>query len=423
MMTIKDFKGAHEALRQFYGPTDRHGAYTLDRMRTLLERLGNPQDSLRIVHVAGTSGKTSTAYYISSLLEASGAKVGLTVSPHIDEVNERVQINHTPLPEALFCDALATFLELVEESRVNPSYFELMVAFAYWEFARQEVDYAVIEVGIGGLLDCTNVVSRRDKVCVITDIGLDHVEILGDTLGEIAVQKAGIIQLKNHIFMYAQTPEVMAGVEARCRQQSAVLHALQPDSHPSAVLQLPLFQQRNFYLALRAVDYILLRDHKASLPHVEIESAANVYIPARMEMMVVGGKTVIIDGSHNGQKLKALSDSINAMFPGKKLAALVSFVSGSEERWHRSIDMLHEMTDDVLITSFTTEQDVPKHPVDPMAIAEYCALKSFGSIEIEEDPGDAFDKLLDRSEPILLIVGSFYLLNDIRPLILDKKKE
>src|SRR5690606_38872097 len=119
------------------------------------------------------------------LLAAAGQKVGMTVSPHVYEVNERVQINTKPLAETQFCRELSRFLNIIQSSGVRPTYFELLVAFAYWEFAEQGVDYAVIEVGLGGLLDGTNVVARDDKVCIITDIGFDHTSVLGKTLSAI----------------------------------------------------------------------------------------------------------------------------------------------------------------------------------------------------------------------------------------------
>jgi len=350
-------------------------------------------------------------------LEASGAKVGLTVSPHVDEVNERVQINHEPLNEVLFCSELDEYVNLVDASGIRPSYFELMIAFAYWEFARQQVDYAVIEVGFGGLLDRTNVISRSDKVCIITDIGLDHTEVLGDTIDQIAVHKAGIIQPYNHVFMYKQAAEVMAAVELRCQQKNARLTTLEPEPVSSTQPSLPLFQQRNFRLASKTVGYVLSRDGLPLPTNSQLHQAASVYIPARMEIVTFKNKTVIVDGSHNGQKITALAESIHAAFPKQKVAALVSFVNGPEDRWQRGIDVLHKITDDITVTTFSAEQDVPKRSIDPAVVAQYCEATAFSSVTVEENPRAAFDKVMGTVEPIILVVGSFYLLNDIRPLL------
>src|SRR5882672_7301509 len=145
VMLIKTLAEARRALEQYYYSSDRPKgqAYTLDHMRQVLDVLGNPQNSLLVIHVAGTSGKTSTSYYAAALLQASGFRVGLTVSPHVVDINDRVQINGEPLNEAEFCADLGHFLHLITQSGLKPNYFELMIAFAYWEFAAKRVDYAV----------------------------------------------------------------------------------------------------------------------------------------------------------------------------------------------------------------------------------------------------------------------------------------
>ena len=142
VQTITSFAAANQYLRRFHDQSKTK--YNLDNMRRLMAYLGDPQDKLRVVHVAGTSGKTSTSYYAAALLAAAGQKTGLTVSPHVDQMNERIQINGQPLGETIFCEALSEFLELVEKSSVRPSWFEALMAFAYWYFALSKVDYAVV---------------------------------------------------------------------------------------------------------------------------------------------------------------------------------------------------------------------------------------------------------------------------------------
>ena len=416
---IGNFTEARKALRVFYNQPGSN-TYTLDRMRALMTYLGNPQNRLKIVHVAGTSGKTSTAYYVSALLEASGANVGLTVGPHIDAVNERVQINHMPLPEREFCSALDEFLDIVAVSGIKPSYFELLVAFAFWQFAIRDVDYAVVEVGLGGLLDGTNVISREDKVCVITDIGLDHTNILGDTIGKIAAQKAGIIHARNHVFMYAQPDEVMDAVQVACKRKTATLHILLPDAHEPAAAHLPLFQQRNFYLAEQAAQYVLDRDGTAELELAQIKQAVEVYIPGRMEVYHVYGKTVILDGAHNEQKMAAFVQSVHAAFPGQPIAALAAFVGTKTERWQAPLSILGAMAGHIILTSFEVESGklTSKEAVDPHALRDY--LQS-GKVTLEPNLTTACNKLLARPEPLLLVTGSLYMLHDARKQLLQKQ--
>src|SRR5574344_2950696 len=178
-----------------YAPSQLYGGdMQLDRMKLLMEYLGNPQDDLKVIHVAGTSGKTSTTYYIRALLQASSLKTGLTISPHIATIRERIQINGELVEEDSFVDYFNEFYDGVQGFDPKPTFFELVTAFAYWVFKKEKVDYAIIETGLGGRLDATNVVERTDKVSIITPIGFDHTDILGNTLKSIAGEKAEIIQ-------------------------------------------------------------------------------------------------------------------------------------------------------------------------------------------------------------------------------------
>jgi len=419
MVEVTNFEEAHAALRRFYG---KHatGPYTLDRMFELLAAVGNPQDKLRAIHVAGTSGKTSTAYFIASLLRETGAKVGLTVSPHVDEANERVQINLQPLPEAEFCSALSEFLNLVEASDILPSYFEAMVAFAYWEFARQEVDYAVVEVGLGGLLDGTNTITRADKVCVITDIGLDHTELLGDTVEKIAAQKAGIIQLENDVFMHEQAPGIMAVVQGVCDQKTARLHIAETNSS-AETYGLPQFQIRNFALASTVVSFVNAREGNPPLDPKQVKDAARVYIPARMEVLRMEDKTLIIDGAHNAQKLETLFSSIRAKFADQPIAVLAGFVEGDRTRLAGALDVITDYANHLIVTSFYSEKDFPRQSVALEDIVSYCQQRNWQSVEPIESPADALAALRNRPEPLLVVCGSFYLLNHIRPLLQEGK--
>lgn len=415
-MKIQTFAEAEAALRPFY--SNAATPYRLDTMRQLMSFLGNPQDKLRVIHVAGTSGKTSTAYYVASLLESTGATVGLTVSPHVETLNERVQINHQPLPEALFGQRLDEFLELVKRSGCRPSYFEVMIGLAYWVFARQAVDYAVIEVGLGGLLDGTNVISRADKVCLITDIGLDHTEILGDTLAKIAAQKAGIILPGNHVFMYRQGAAVRKAVKRQIDKQGATLQEL-GQTDQIVLPDLPLFQQRNLGLAVRAVDYVLRRDGQPPLTPLVIKRAAKRQIPARFERFAVDGGVVIVDGSHNSQKVEALLASVTALYPSQKPIALVAFVAGRDSRWQEAVKVMLPRVQSLVITGFTAAQDVPKQSVDPSLIADFCRQQGFTDVQVADDPAVAWQQLRSQPGNVKLVTGSFYLLNHLRPLIVN----
>ena len=413
MNSISNFSEAAEQLAHFYNsaPTE----YSLDNMLSLMAYLGNPQDTYRVLHVAGTSGKTSTAYYGAALLQAAGYKTGLTVSPHVDLLSERVQINGRPLAETEFCAALSSFLNKIEGSPVQPSWFELLVAFAFWKFAEEAVDFAIVEVGLGGLKDGTNVVTRADKLCIITDIGLDHTKILGHTLAEIAFQKAGIIQAGNDVFIYPQTTAVMGVIEQKVRRMQARLTLAAPPPI-EARNELPIFQQRNLHLALQAVNAALQRDAKPPISDVQFAQAVGTYIPGRMEVIKIGQKSIVLDGSHNAQKLVALRESMRARFPDQAIAVMGAFAEGDGQRLDGSLKVISSFATSMIITSFVSAKDYIKRSVDTSQVAKVAEGLHL-AVHIEPNSTVAFAQLLKRPEPVLLVTGSFYLLNHIRPLV------
>lgn len=416
MVDVKIFKDVHGVLEGFV-PAEGSAAtaYSLERIVALMDKLGNPQDSYKVIHVAGTSGKTSTCYYMASLLKVAGQKVGLTISPHIEEVNERVQIDLNPLSEAEFCAIFSEFLGVVAATGIKPTYFELMVAMAYWEFARRKVDYAVVEVGLGGLLDGTNVITRPDKVCVITDIGLDHTHILGNTLALIAAQKAGIIQPGNRVFMHEQPQEVLNVVKGRTSHKKGVLQII--SSQVKNKNQLPQFQQRNFELAKTVYDYIASRDHLPKLDAVSIQQAQAVTIPGRMEIFNVNKKTVILDGAHNAQKMIALVESIHQQFGDQKVAVLLSVVGRPNFQTRIDLKPLLSIVSRLIITEYGSTQEEGKKSVPASQLAKYCTQIGFKDIQIANTPAQGLQQLLACPEPILLVTGSLYLMGHIRPLV------
>jgi dihydrofolate synthase / folylpolyglutamate synthase len=406
---ITSFAEANHYLARFYD--NSRTKYTLDTMRRLMDYLGNPQNSYRVVHVAGTSGKTSTAYFAAALLTTAGYKTGLTVSPHVDELNERLQLNMVPLAEADFCRELTEFLQLIEPSGIKPSWFELMVALAYWYFAKVGVDYAVIEVGLGGLMDGTNVMNRADKVCVITDIGLDHVQILGNTLPRIAAQKAGIIGLHNEVFVQRQDPAVLNVIQAAAADKKAQLRIMEPQTEHAPKL-LPAFQQRNFQLAEQAVDFVLRRDKSQALSPEQRTQASAVYIPGRMELVHLGDKQLILDGAHNEQKMGAFVRSFEQRYQGIKPAVLVALKEGKD--YEAVVPLLAPLASRIIVSTFAGLQDLPTAAMDPVVLAEAFRAHGMMAVAVIADPHAAYEALIAGPEAVLIVTGSFYLLHQIR---------
>lgn len=414
---MKSFADVHRLLQEYLPPTrSQRGAYTLERMAALMERLGNPQDTYKVIHVAGTSGKTSTCYYVAAMLNEAGVKAGLSVSPHVDELNERVQLNLEPMQEKKFCSEFSVFLRLVDESGIKPTYFELLSAFAFWEFARTGCEYAVIEVGLGGLLDATNVISSKNKLAVITDIGLDHIEVLGKTVEEITAQKAGIIKPYNKVIAYEQGDSVMHILREVADQQQADLHEVWPIHAKELPRAMPLFQRRNWYLALHAYRTLAARDGLPDLNEAQLSATSKTYIPARMERCDLGGKILVMDGAHNVQKFDAFAKSLKQAYPKQKFPVMVSFVTTKQSKLRDCLKVLLPICSSLLITTFRTENQ-ERVSIDPLKVADNCEALGFEDWQIVDDPAEAFGLLMKQAGGVVVVTGSFYLLNHIRPLL------
>lgn len=418
-MTIKNLKEAEELLYK-YIPKVREilgKDMTLDRMDPLMKILGNPEKRLNVIHIAGTSGKTSTTYYISKMLVLCGKKVGTTVSPHIDKITERIQINGEPIPDYDFCTAIEEFELLISKSGISPSYFEYLIAFIFWYFDKVGVDYAVIETGLGGLQDCTNVAKNKNKFCVITDIGYDHMNVLGNKITEIASQKAGIIWGGNIAIKYHQSQEIdkvfmdhasMIGAEINLLSFDAIYRST-VDKLPW-VADLPSFQSRNLCLAYRAVQSLAARDDFIVHTNKFID-LRELKVPGRMDTVVLDGKTIIMDGAHNEQKMKAFVSSFKAKYPDTKAVVLFSVKEGKE--FLDIIPILKPIIDKVIITKFSVLQDRVSKSVSASTLYD-CFVESGISAEIVEDYNKVYSIFKNKIKQVGVITGSFFLIANVR---------
>lgn len=417
-MTLRNLAEAEAVLQTYAPPRSQMTAKdtTLDRIKPLMRLLGNPQDRLKIIHIAGTSGKTSTAYYMAALLRAAGKRVGLTVSPHIDSVTERIQINGKPIEESIFCKELGAFLEIVERAQQQPTYFELLYAFTLWMLERLSVDYAVVETGVGGLHDATNVAKRADKVCIITDIGFDHTHLLGKTLPEIAAQKAGIIHEGNHMFMYDQSEDVTTVINRWAEGHYAPIHIVseppESDRDSLGISTMPPYQQRNWFLAYTVYQYLSQRDELPHLTRQALRETGQITIPGRMDIRQAAGKTVIMDGAHNVQKMGAFMDSFRRLYPGVKPALLLALKTTKD--YQPLVEFLAPLAARIITTSFEASQDLPHRSIDPDILAEEFRKAGVTQVESVADQSAALRNLLDGPEQVCIITGSFYLLGQIR---------
>lgn len=401
---MKTFVEAEQAINDYVISLDVKSSYSLERIKKLLDKLDNPQDKIKVVHVAGTSGKTSTCYYLAKLLSLNGYKTGLSVSPHIESINERVQVNLTPVSEKEFCKNLGEFIGILKSQDVRPTYFELLVAFAFWYFALIKVDYAIIEVGLGGLLDGTNVVSREDKICVITDIGLDHIDILGETLEEITAQKAGIIQKGNQVFSNQQDKPVINSLRRAAESKHAELIVNSKQDFTS-------FNTRNFSLAKLAAEWIFKRDLKPQLSEAKVDEASKTVIPGRMEKYSIKGKTVILDGAHNSQKIENLLKSLESEIEPGDCCFVLAVGENKKSHLLKMTQAISKYAGHVILTNFKFSQDFKHKSLSPGYLKSY-----FEDVPSEKafDLNQAVKKALNRPEKTVIFTGSLYMVGPVR---------
>ena len=322
----------------------------LERIRELLERLGRPQDALKFVHVAGTNGKGSVCAFTAAVLQAAGYKTGLFTSPYIERFEERIRVNGEMISENDLRDVTLEVRghaeAMAEETGDHPTEFELMTAVALVHFARQRCDIAVVEVGLGGRLDSTNAIDAPE-VCVITRIGLDHTALLGNTIAEIAGEKAGIIKPGAAVVSWPQDAEAMEVVAQRAAacdcelrvpdfsqlEEGAVQwsgeEAKRAFACKGAALATQLvssYQPQNAAVTLEVVE--ALRAKGWNIPDQAVrEGIAQTRWPGRFEI-VEGGSApdafaLVVDGGHNPQGAQALVESLNEVFPGRKAVFVI----------------------------------------------------------------------------------------------------
>ena len=398
----------------------KHGLY---RMEAILEALGNPERELKSIHIAGTNGKGSTAAMVTAFAKAHGLRVGTFTSPHMDSIRERIQLDGEPLGEEPFWQAASVIKEV--ESRLLEewgafNYFEILTAMMFVVFQQEAVDLAIIEVGIGGLLDNTNV--GHPLVSVITTIGLDHQDLLGSTLEEITAQKAGIIKAGHQVVVGPVTRECMDVIREIASEKGATVQAfgedfsLVEDSYQDIELTIPLeqlalkgtFQKENATVAIRAFRSWMEATGRSVQPEC-IEAALRVVSwPGRMEVLQAT-PLVIIDGAHNLPAIERLVQNMTIRV-GKKQTLLFSALTRKDSQ--QMLLRLQEALPDVniILTSF--------HPSRGMSIARSDVEAYLDSPQVSYE--ESFEDVIDRfasstdDEGELWVTGSLYFIAEVR---------
>jgi dihydrofolate synthase/folylpolyglutamate synthase len=421
--------------------------FRLDRMRELMECLGNPQQKLKIIHIAGTKGKGSTSAMIAGGLSAAGYCTGLYTSPHLERIEERIRVNGQPCTEAEFATLISLVAPVVEELdrkwaqnvpvEFGPTYFEILTAMAFLHFASMGTDFAVIEVGMGGRLDSTNVCDPL--ISVITSISFDHTEYLGNSLAQIAREKAGIIKPKVPVIsgeLDSESESVIGNVvqQNNCRwlklgRDFSFKYRLRENGcQKTETVGAFDYENRSTGKQMNNVRLSLLGRHQAANAAVSLavldelenqgwaskeaavrQALASLSWPARIEVLS-SGPTVIVDAAHNVASVQSLIDTLNESFPPSRRLLVFGTTEGKDV--HGMLQLLLPQFEAIIVTRYCDNPravevgDLERH------VAEISDLPRF----VCDNPTEAWQKVAELATPdhLICITGSFFLAAEMR---------
>ena len=409
----------------------------LERIQALCDKLGNPEQKLSVIHVAGTNGKGSAVAMLSSILQAAGYRVGTYTSPHLERYNERFIINGQEISDKKFAEEITLMrnicIELKAEGKAVPTLFEIVTGAAFHYFAEQNVDVLILEVGLGGKYDATNIVPKP-LLSLIMSISIDHTDFLGDSIEKIATEKAGIIKKNCPVVLYSQSKIVYNIMWTKAQELNAPFFSPEDTKiHISAQnltgtvfsfenelltvkdLELPLlgsYQVGNCITVLEACK--VLQNGGLTLPEEAIRTGLkNARWAGRMEIC---GKDplVILDGAHNADGILQLANSIKTYFANKKVTLILGVLGDKE--YDKMAEHILPHSDSVILTEPHSERKL-----DVFSLARSIS-KHNGMIYTEKEIEAAYEKALSITpdDGIILCCGSLYMIGAMRTYILNK---
>jgi dihydrofolate synthase/folylpolyglutamate synthase len=421
--------------RELGTPTQATAAkFNLENITVLMERLGRPDRTYPIVHIAGTNGKGSTAAFLEAILRDAGFRTGLNTSPHLERINERIRINGEEISDQIFAETFTRVQEAIEEwlasgrLRAHPTYFECATALAFEVFARERVEFAVVEVGLGGRLDATNIV--RPQVSVITRIDFDHENYLGHSLGEIAREKAGIVKAGVPVATAPQLPEVREVLRGKARELNATIvdtgeafdltkeigeaccsRALACERATGETVRLAprlpgRFQLENALNAVATVRLLQARGYRITNQNIE-QGIRSAEWPGRLERLQAG-PDVYLDGAHNPGAARELAQFLEENFARRRVYLI--FGAMRDKSVDEVTGILFPLASEVIFTQPGTPRAVSAKQLADLAghhAARYTVIR-----DAEEALESALAKA--RSDDAVFVTGSLYLVGQLR---------
>lgn len=412
--------------------------FHLENIKKLLERLGNPQDKLKMIHIAGTNGKGSTSAFLNQILVESGYKVGIFTSPFVERFTEQMRINCEDITEDAFAKVASVVCEERERMRGEgialASEFEVLCSIAFLYFLQEKCDIVILETGLGGRLDATNII-KTPELAIITSISKDHTQLLGDTLEKIAMEKVGIVKEKGTVLLYPQQETVEQIFVKTCKQKEAQLHFAVlpkqadgfdlsgqrfciPASANGVKLQdveislLGHYQINNATMAVEAARILQTKGYRISETAIRKGLKATAWI-GRFELMQKE-PMVVIDGSHNEDGVAMLKESLMRYFPEKK----ITFVTGvlADKDYDRMMKMLLPLAKEFLTITPPSPRALPAEE-----LAEELQKKGAKATffkELKEALSAAMSSAY--SDDVICVFGSLYFLGEVRAFFLKQ---
>jgi dihydrofolate synthase/folylpolyglutamate synthase len=431
-----EYRGYEDTVNYLYS-LQKHGIKLgLSNIRELMRMLGEPHRAFRSIHIAGTNGKGSTATALASILTESGFRTGLFTSPHLVSFTERIRINGQKISEDEVIDLASQVRTCIGDSPVNPTFFEFVTAMAFYYFAREKVDWAVIETGMGGRLDATNVLNP--EITIITNINRDHCEFLGDTVSDITYEKAGIIKHTVPVITASPMPEVVTQLKQIAESHDAEIHVYNKE-FSGTILQMDdrhitldykgyrvyknltvrltgEYQLYNISLAVRACE--VLKQNGVLISETSIRRGLNqVDLEGRLER-ISHAPPIILDGAHNPEAARSLAVSMRKLFPDKKVILIVGIMG--DKNIQGILKPIIEIADDVILTKATYERAAsPAKLKEIMSAIQQSGTDSHTiSVNSTRSVSEALDraKSLCGEDHVILVTGSFYTTGEVKEI-------
>jgi len=363
----------------------------LKRVQDFLGLINNPQKDLKIIHVAGTNGKGSICAILSSILSAKGLKVGLFTSPHVFEYTERIKINNLEIEQEIFAKNLIEINDLAQKNYIYLTEFEILTVLAFDYFAKNKVDIVVLETGLGGRFDATNVIEKN--ICsIIAHIDFDHTERLGDTIEKIAFEKAGIIKSGRPVIISKKNPGFEIIKKVADDKNSTVIESEELKALPQDFALKGSYQKENLALALKAIE--ILNQKEFFIDETTIEQGLKqVKHPCRFEYKKEFN--LIIDGAHNPNGTKALRESLDYYFSDKK----IRFIFGclKNKKYEEMMKNLFKAEDEIYFYHFNNPNSCSYED-----LANACDFNS-----------KPFDSFKADNNILTVVCGSFYMIKEL----------